>query len=42
MNNNQNTIKLPYKIINSILKTESRIDRFLLKQAQKLEVESLA
>lgn len=41
MSNKQNRIKLSSEIIKSVLKTEARMDRFLLKQVQKSEVEIL-
>ena len=41
MSNEQRTVKLPLKVIHFVLKTEAEMDRFLAKQAQKLEVETL-
>ena len=41
MSSKQRMVKLPSKVIRFVLKTEAEMDRFLAKQAQKLEVESL-
>ena len=41
MPSEQRMVKLPSKIIRFVLKTEAEMDRFLIKQAQKLEVENL-
>jgi len=41
MSSKQRMVKLPSKVIRSILKTEAEIDRFLAKQAQKWEIENL-
>jgi hypothetical protein len=42
MSNKQRIVKLPSKIILSILKTEAKMDEFLAKQSQIWEVENLA
>ena len=42
MSNNQRMIKLPYRVLQSVLKTEAKMDKFLAKQAQKWEAELLA
>lgn len=42
MPSEQRMVKLPSKIIRFVLKTEAKMDRFLAKQTQKLEVENLA
>ncbi|WP_016939528.1 MULTISPECIES: hypothetical protein [Nitrosopumilus] len=41
MSDNQRVVKLPSQVILLVLKTEARMDEFLAKQAQKLEVEGL-
>jgi hypothetical protein len=41
MASNQRMVKLPLDVLRTILQTETKIDKFLAKQAQKWEIESL-
>ena len=41
MSSKQRMVKLPLDVLKSVLKTEAKMDRFLAKQAQKLEAEIL-
>jgi hypothetical protein len=41
MSNNPRIVKLPYDVIQSVLKTELEMDRFLIKPIRKWEIERL-
>jgi len=42
MSSNHRIVRLPSKVIKSILETETKMDKFLAKQAKKWEVELFA